>query len=45
MRLLFAAILTLSAITGCSSGTSTDSAEVILNRHGDNAYKSPLCQR
>jgi ketosteroid isomerase-like protein len=33
MRLLFAAILSLGAITGCSSGTSTDSAEVILDRH------------
>jgi hypothetical protein len=33
MRFLFAAILSLGAITGCSSGTSTDSAEVILDRH------------
>jgi len=33
MRLLFAAIVWLGAITACSSGTSTDSAEVILDRH------------
>lgn len=33
MRLLFAAILSLGAITACSSGASTDSAEAILDRH------------